>query len=234
MAPEVVVDKPDGLRETLLGRLQALAAEAYSSRGRFALGLPGGSVAEAFLPAFPRAQVDWTRADLFWGDERAVPPDHPDSNYGAAVSLWLKDAGLPASRIHPMPADEPDLEAAAAAYESLLVERLGSPPALDAVLMGMGPDGHVCSLFPGHRLLEEEVRFVAPIDDSPKPPPRRLTLTLPALRAARLVVVAAFGASKAPPLKEGLRDPGSRLPVALVLRQARQSLLLLDAEAAGR
>jgi 6-phosphogluconolactonase len=124
------------------------------------------------------------------------------------------------------------LDRAARDYERTMSHRLGAPPALDLALLGVGPDGHVCSLFPGHPLLGEERRFVAPVFDSPKPPPWRLTLTLPALAAARLVVVAAFGAAKAPVMREALRDPASRLPVALVLRRAQAALVLLDPAAA--
>jgi 6-phosphogluconolactonase len=234
MAPEVIVDAAGDLPTVLARRLEALAAGAFRERGRFALALPGGSVATAFLPVLARAAVDWPRADFYWGDERAVPPDHPDSNYGLARSVWLDDAGLPPAHVHRMPADAPALETAARQYEAMLIERLGSPPALDVALLGVGPDGHVCSLFPGHPLLGEERRFVAPILDSPKAPPRRLTLTLPALAAARLVVVAAFGEGKAAVLGEALRNPGSRLPVALVLQRAARSLVLLDPAAAGR
>jgi 6-phosphogluconolactonase len=234
MSPEVVIDEREALPATFVRRLEPLAAEALGDRGRFAVALPGGSVAEAFLPSFAGASVDWARTDLFWGDERGVPPDHADSNYGVAWSLWLKDAGLPPSRVHRMPADAPDLEAGAREYESVLVETLGAVPALDVVLMGMGPDGHICSLFPGHPLLGENERKVAAILDSPKPPPRRLTLTLPALQAARLLVVAAFGESKAPALREALQDPHSPLPVAIALRRASKALVLLDAAAAGR
>ena len=227
MSPEIIVDKPEDLPETLARRIETLATEAFGRRGRFSLALPGGSVATAFLPRLARARVDWPRVDFFWGDERAVAPAHPDSNYGLAWSLWLKDAAFPPARIHRMRADDDDLHAAARAYESVL------PPALDVALLGVGPDGHVCSLFPGHRLLQEETRLVASIADSPKPPPQRLTLTLPALAAARLLVVAAFGSGKAGVIREALEDPASRLPVALALRGATQALVLLDPTAAG-
>jgi 6-phosphogluconolactonase len=230
----VIVDQAEALSEQLARRVEGLAAVAFADRGRFSLALPGGSVARAFLPRLAAAAVDWTRAELFWGDERAVPVQHPESNYGLAWSLWLKEAGLPAERVHRMPAEAADLDAAAQDYAALLVERLGSPPALDVVLLGVGPDGHVCSLFPGHPLLEEEERLVAPVVDSPKPPPRRLTLTLPALWAARLVVVAAFGEAKAGVVQEALSDPRSRLPLALVLGRGSPALILLDPAAAGR
>lgn len=234
MPPEVVVDRPEALAGALASRVEHIAAEGLAQRGRFAVALPGGSVATTFLPHLAGARVDWTRADLFWGDERAVPPEHSDSNYGLAWSLWLKDAGLPPERLHRMPADAADLDAAARAYEAALVECVGSPPALDLALLGVGPDGHVCSLFPGHALLQEETRFVAAIGDSPKSPPRRLTLTLKALAAAHLLVVAAFGEAKTGVMHEALQDPASRLPVALALRRARQALVLLDPPAAGR
>ena len=171
MSPEIIVDKPENLPVFLARRLEALAALALRHRDRFALALPGGSVAAAFLPVLGRAAVDWARVDLFWCDERAVAPDHPDSNYGLAWSVWLQDAGPPRARIHRMLADAPDLEAAARQYEAALCDRLGSPPALDVALLGVGPDGHVCSLFPGDALLYEERRFVASVLDSPKAPP---------------------------------------------------------------
>jgi 6-phosphogluconolactonase len=233
MAPELIVDKPEAISATLVRRVEDLAGTALRERGRFALALPGGSAAETFIPALAGAKVDWAGVDLFWGDERAVPPDHPDSNYGLARSLWLKSGGPPAARVHRMPADAPDLEAAARAYEARLVERLGTPPSLDVALLGVGPDGHICSLFPGHALLRETVHFVAPIEDSPKAPPRRLTLTLAALAAARLLVVGAFGAGKAAVMREALDDEKSNLPLALALRRAPRSLVLLDPAAAG-
>jgi 6-phosphogluconolactonase len=234
MSPELIVDVPEALSAELARRMEGWAAAALGDRGRFALALPGGSVAVAFLPRLSRAGVDWSHAEFFWGDERAVPADHPDSNYGLTWSLWLKDAGLAADRIHRMPADAGDIDAAARAYEALLIERLGAPAVLDVVLLGVGPDGHVCSLFPGHALLAEQARFVAPVLDSPKPPTRRLTLTLPALAAARIVVVAAFGRAKSGVVREALNDPGSRLPLALALRRAARALVLLDPDAAGR
>src|SRR5262249_18355181 len=117
---------------------------------------------------------------------------------------------------------------------SALEQLLGRPPRLDFVLLGVGPDGHVCSLFPGHPLLAEERRWVAAIDDSPKPPPRRLTLTLPVLAAAELVVVAALGEGKAEVVRESVEEPASRLPLALVTRGSRRMLFLLDPGAAGR
>jgi 6-phosphogluconolactonase len=187
-------------------------------------------VAEAFLPARADADVDWPRVDVFWGDERAVSPDHIDSNYGLARRALL---GRVTPRVHRMPGEAADLGAAAAGYESEMRSVLGEPPRLDLLLLGMGADGHVCSLFPGHPALGEASRWVVAVEDSPKPPPARITLTLPALALADLLVVAAFGSAKADAVRQSLRDPDSNLPVALAVRQAARVLFLLDEGAAG-
>jgi 6-phosphogluconolactonase len=233
MTPEIHVADAAGLAGILARLLVDEAARAQAERGMFALALPGGSIATAFFPVLARAPCDWSRVAFFWGDERAVPPAHPESNYAVARSLWLEPAGVPARSIHRMPADHPDMEKAARSYEDALVRMLGSPPRLDVALLGVGPDGHVCSLFPGHPLLREEARYVAAIGDAPKPPPRRLTLTLPALAAAAVTVVAALGEAKAAVLREALEDPDSPLPVALALRRARRAVVVLDPPAAG-
>lgn len=205
-----------------------------SARGRpFAVALPGGSIAEAFFPAFALARIDWRLVECFWVDERSVPPDDPDSNYRLAADLLFKQANIDARRVHRMPADAVDLDAAAEAYEAELRATLGSSPCFDLVLLGVGPDGHVGSLFPGHSALDESSRLVVAVADSPKPPPRRLTLTLPALANTALLVVAAFGDEKAPVIRETLKNPDSDLPVARAARLSRKTLFLLDDHAAG-
>jgi 6-phosphogluconolactonase len=199
------------------------------------LALSGGSVATTFLPILAaRARVDWSATDVFFADERAVPPGDPESNYGLARSLWFDPAGVPAGRVHRMPADRPDLEQAAASHEQELRRLVGDDAVLDLVLLGLGPDGHVASLFPGHPLLEETARRVAAVTDSPKPPPCRLTLTLPVLTAARLVVIGAFGEGKAAVVADALTNHESSLPAALVTRAAARVLWLLDDAAARK
>jgi 6-phosphogluconolactonase len=126
-----------------------------------------------------------------------------------------------------MAADAPDPAAAAKEYEKRIVRASGAPPHLDVVLLGVGSDGHICSLFPNHPALAERSRLVLPIADSPKPPTRRLTLTLPALAGA-LVVTAAFDVTKKAAIDEALLDRDSSLPVAHAARNARQSVFLLD------
>jgi 6-phosphogluconolactonase len=233
MRPDLHVDRALGLSVRLVSLIEDQAERAQAGRGVCAIALPGGSVASIFFPDLARAQCDWTRTAFFWGDERAVPPDDPESNYRVARRLWLEPANVPERRVHRMPAEAPDLTAAARAYEDEMARVLGAPPRLDVALLGVGPDGHVCSLFPGHPLLDERTRLVAAVEDSPKPPPRRLTLTLPALWAAEVVVVAALGDSKAAVLRAALEDAASELPVAQAIRGARRAVVLLDPPAAS-
>jgi 6-phosphogluconolactonase len=233
MPVETLVDKAESLAESLAVRFEEEGRHAVAARGRFTVALPGGSVATSFFPRLARVPFEWPRTDFFWGDERAVPPDHPDSNYGVARSLWLTPAGVPDASVHRMKAERPDLASAAADYERELAGAAGSPPRLDFVLLGVGPDGHVCSLFPGHPVLALRDRAVAVVEDSPKPPPRRLTLTLPVVAGAALVVVVALGRGKAEIIRAAIEDPDSALPLALVARQARRATFLLDAEAAS-
>ena len=229
----LVVDNPCGLAEALVALFEAEWRRAVAARGFLAVALPGGSVASAFFPRLAAAAIDWSRCEFFWGDERAVPVSDPASNYGLARSLWLDPAGVPAERVHRMEADAPDLERAARAYSETLLRVLGVPPCLDLALLGVGPDGHVCSLFPGHPALHERTRWTASVPDAPKPPARRLTLTLPALAAAERVAIVALGRAKARVLRAALAEPESELPVALLARRARRVAFLLDADAAS-
>jgi 6-phosphogluconolactonase len=234
MPPEIHVDHAPALAARLARVLEEESERAMARRGFCALALPGGSVAAIFFPELARAQCDWSRMLFFQGDERAVPPDDPESNDRIARDLWLIPAGVPPANVHRMPADDPDPGRAAREYEALLTRALGTPARLDVALIGVGPDGHVCSLFPGHALLEERRRLVSAISDAPKPPPRRLTLTLPMLWNAELLVVAALGDAKAAVMRDAIDDRSSPLPVALALRGARRAMVLLDPPAAGR
>lgn len=206
---------------------------ALADRGLFALALAGGSVATTFVPTLARLPFDWSRTAIVWADERAVPPSDPESNYAIARRLWFEPQGVPDRAIHRMPADAPDLTAAANTYADTLMRVLGAPPRLDLALLGVGPDGHVASLFPAHPLLAEERAWVAAVTDAPKAPARRLTLTLPALATAGRIVFAATGRAKAHCLREALEQPGSELPVALLTRRAHRAVFLLDPDAAS-
>jgi 6-phosphogluconolactonase len=232
MKPEVIVETRSALARVFVRRFEAAAGDAVAARGRFACALPGGSVADAFFPALVGAAVDWRKLEVFWGDERAVPPSDPASNYGLARRLWLDHVPIDPARVHPIHGENPDLDAAATAYAGEFAAALGGRP-LDLVLLGMGPEGHVCSLFPGHPALRETRRAVVAVRDSPKPPPERVTLTLVPIRGADLVCVAAFGAEKAAAVREAVEVPDSRLPVALAARAGARALFLLDDAAAA-
>jgi 6-phosphogluconolactonase len=234
MAIETVVSTVPALAATLADRATGLARAAVSERRSFSITLTGGSVARAFLPTLATASIDWRRVDWFWGDERSVPPRDPESNYGLADQLLFKNLSVDPTRVHRMPADTDDLDTAAETYEAELREVLGAPPRFDLILLGVGTDGHVCSLFPNHVALTEVSRLVVSITDSPKPPARRLTLTLPALAHASLIVIAAFGAEKAAVIDEASNSAHSDLPVARAARLGRETLFLLDPPAAGR
>lgn len=166
--------------------------------------LAGGSTPAALYKALSAAPyeeaVDWDPIHWFWGDERCVPPDHPDSNFRLARELLLWPLNIDAEQIHRMPADAAEREAAAAEYEALIRQQVpaGSDgvPAFDLVLLGVGPDGHTASLFPQTPALKEAARLVAP-NFSPNQRSWRLTMTYPLLRAAREIIFFVTGPAKA-------------------------------------
>ena len=231
--PVVVVASIPALTERWAFHCVTAARAAQGERGRFSLGVPGGSVAEHFLPALIGHDIDWMLVDLFFCDERCVPPRSDDSNFAAVERLLLAPLGGEGPRVHRMPAEDPDPERAARDYAATLRFVLGSPPVLDIALLGVGEDGHVASLFPGRPALFAMDPSVLVEDSAPKPPPLRLTLSLDVLSGAREVIVAAFGRGKAVAVAESLRDPASELPLARLLRRAHRATVLLDAGAAG-
>jgi len=233
MKPRIRIESIDALARAFVARFEEGAREAIHARGRFACAVPGGSVAHAFCPALRDADVEWPRVEVFFTDERAVPPGDPASNHARARGLWLDHVPIDPARVHRMPAERSDLDAAARACSAEMTRVLGDPPRLDLVLLGVGPDGHVCSLYPGHPALGERSRLVVAVSDSPKPPPRRITLTIPALSAARCMAIAAFGESKAVVIREAVEEPDSPLPVALAARSGPPVLYLLDPAAAS-
>jgi 6-phosphogluconolactonase len=156
--------------------------------------------------------LPWDALELFWSDERVVPRDHADSNYRMVRETLLATDPVAEDRIHPMVAsddlDEADLEDVAASYERVLRDATGGEaPALDAVLLGLGPDGHIASLFPGAGAVGRSDRLVVAVRDSPKPPPRRLTLTSAFIKRSAAVHLIVIGASKADAVLETLEGP---------------------------
>ena len=172
---------------------------------------------------------------VFWGDERCVPEGHPDRNDEAALDALLRKVPIPTKNIHRVAATEPD---AAERYEKDLLgafslsleESLSSPPRFDLILLGMGPDGHTASLFPGHPAVEEKTRLVVRVDGAPKPPPARVTFTLPLINAARHVAFLVAGKDKNAALRRVLNgDPA--LPAARVAPRDGTLAFLADAAA---
>jgi 6-phosphogluconolactonase len=200
--------------------------EGWAQEGR-SCALSGGGTALIFLPALRAAKVDWSKITLFWADERAVPADDPESNYGIAERMLLSPLGAKAPRAVRMPADMPNLGEAALKYDAELATVLRGGP-LDLALLGIGEDGHVASLFPGHAALEQnELRTVA-VEDAPKPPKRRLSLTLRYLLQTRKIWVVAVGPRKLPVLQAALSKTQRSTPLDLVLQQAKDVTVFTD------
>jgi 6-phosphogluconolactonase len=198
---------------------------------RVACAVPGGSVATVVFPALAQLQLPWNRIDLVLADERFVPGSSADSNArGVEVHLLARISGeLP--RLHVMPTDREPESAARHAADALCAVA-GTPPVLDLAMLGIGPDGHVASLFPGRDDWLRRPDWVIAVHDAPKPPPTRLSLGLAALAAARAVWFIAFGAEKAAAVAAA-QDPASTLPVAIVARHSRETRWFLDAAARG-
>jgi 6-phosphogluconolactonase len=219
-----------------------LSAEAIAARGRFIVALSGGSLPKILGPTLAAdAHIDWFVWHVCWADERCVPPSHPDSNYSVAKKYFFDYVSIPSSQIY-NPDTSLDPASTAAAYEDTLAQLFASPalrllapppPRFDLILLGMGEDGHTASLFPGHPLLHETEHWVAPIYDSPKPPPERITLTLPLINNARQVIFITAGAGKAKILPQVLA-PDSPLPAHLVQPGDGDLHWFVDEAAAGR
>lgn len=233
MTPHLVVAASDTLAARFAAWCRALAVSAVAARGRFTLGIPGGSVARAFLPVLAAEALPWERTHVYWCDERCVPPGDPDANAGLLRALWRNTAALTHAHLHPMDGGAADAAAAARRYAAALESSLGAPPRLDLLVLGVGEDGHVGSLFPGRPALAEQARWTVAVTDAPKPPPRRLTITMPVIAAASVLCVAAFGQAKAAPLRAALTEPASDLPVARALRAATEAWVYLDPPAAA-
>jgi 6-phosphogluconolactonase len=202
-------------------------AAAVVERGTCAIALSGGSTPRAVYEHLARddMSVPWGHLEVFFGDERCVPPDDPASNYHMALDALLRHVPIPPTRVHRMPADAADVDAAARAYEALLPERL------DVLLLGMGADGHTASLFPGAPTLDERERRVVPAE-GPTPPRRRLTITPPVIAAAHRAVMIVAGAEKAEAVERALQGPFD--PHALPAQLALGADWILDRDAAAR
>lgn len=216
----VVLEDADAVAREGAARFVTLAGQAVAARGAFHAALSGGKTPAALFRRLAaddrRGSVDWKQTHLYWSDERAVPPSHPDSNYGMADRELISHIPVPAGNVHRMEAERPDADRAAQEYEAMLRRILpagpGGFPCFDLIYLGMGPDGHTASLFPGSVGLRETVRGV--ISQSVVLPTggqaQRMTFTFPLLNAARVVIFLVTGADKTGRLREVLE--GSHTP----------------------
>ncbi len=224
-------------------RLADAVESAIAARGRALVVLTGGGNGIALLHRLGEhaARIDWTKVHLFFGDDRFVPAADADRNDKQAREALLGRIEIPAANVHAMPASDgeygDDLDAAAQGYQEVLAANAepGQPaPDFDVHLLGMGAEGHINSLFPDTGAVQESTRLVVGVPDSPKPPPRRITLTLPAIRRSREVWLVVAGESKAEAVAAAV---GGADPVAVPAAGAigrEQTVWLLDEAAAAR
>lgn len=219
-------------------RLVGTIESAIAARGQALVVLTGGGTGIGLLRRVgEQAQrIDWRRVQVFFGDDRFVPADDDERNAKQARDALLGHVDIPAGNLHAMAASDgefgDDLDVAALAYEQTLADHGG--PGFDVHLLGMGAEGHVNSLFPDTPAVREQARLVLPVYDSPKPPPRRITLTLPAIRRSREVWLVVSGAAKADAVAAAL---GGADPVAVPAAGAlgyERTRWLLDIDAAAK
>ena len=214
------------LKSILTASFENWVAEQAATQ-KLSCALSGGATALIFLSALRNATVDWRRITLFWADERAVSPDDPESNYGLAERMLLSPLAARAPRAIRMPADQLPLDQAAIWYDAALASELHAAP-LDLAILGVGEDGHICSLFPGHKaLMQNDLRAVA-IEDAPKPPRRRLSLTLNFVLRTKKIWVIAIGQRKLPVLHAAINKTSQSTPLDLLMRRAADVTIFTD------
>ena len=238
MAELKTFDDLDDLARGAAEEIAKSAAEAIAARGRFTIALSGGNTPKpAYRLLAEKLGIDWGRVHVFWGDDRHVPPDHPDSNFGMAHDALLSKVPIPHDNIHRMRTEKPDAERVAEEYAWTLRSAfdLGEDerPRFDLVLMGIGADGHTASLFPGGEAVRERSRLVAAPWVSSLGT-FRVTLTPPVLNNARLALFLVSGEEKAEALKavlEGDFQP-DRFPAQVVRPEDGRLLWMVDRAAA--
>ena len=239
-ASVTVVASTAALAEEAAQALAGAAEEAVRRTGRFTLALSGGGTPERLYarlasPPF-RSRIDWAWVHVFWGDERCVPPDHPDSNYRLAYESLLSKVAVPPERIYRMRGEDPDPERAAESYGRELRRvfslKPGERPRFDLILLGLGADGHTASLFPGSPALNETTRLAVAVHAGPVKA-YRLTLTLPVLNAAARVIFLVSGEEKAEALRAALKGGASPSCPASLVRPEHGTTWLVDRAAAA-
>jgi 6-phosphogluconolactonase len=232
---------PQDLFQAAADEVIRAATDAVAQRGRFTIALSGGSTPRnlyTLIAANASAGLPWDQMFFFWGDERHVPPDDPDSNYRMAKESLLSKIPVPPANIFRIPAENPDAAAAAEIYEQTLRKFFavapGEFPRFDLILLGMGPDGHAASLFPETAALQEKSRLVV-ANWVEKLGTSRITFTLPLLNAARRVAFLVSGTDKAAALHEVLEGnaPADKYPSKLVQPTEGKLIWFVDRAAAS-
>ena len=234
----VVLTDLAALAQAAADRFVSIAAHAIATNGRFTVALSGGSTPRAlYAVLIDRLSIDWPRVHVFWGDERCVPPDQPDSNYGMAWQTLLSKVNVPEANVHRIKG-ELDPDQAALEYEAELrrvfVPALPLPPRFDLILLGMGAEGHTASLFPGTAAIHEQERWVV-AHHVEQLKTNRITLTPPVLNQAVQVIFMVAGADKASALQAvlyGEYDP-DRYPAQIVSPTNGQLTWLIDRAASN-
>lgn len=242
-APLVLVHPTaDVLAQAGAARLLLAVQDAQAARGQAHLVLTGGGLGSGVLAAAAAhpllALVDWPRVHLWWGDERFLPTGHPDRNETQNRAALLDDLPLDPANVHAIAGPDrcADLDSSARLYAAALSAAAPAgawTPAFDVLLLGMGPDGHVCSLFPAHPALEVADRPTCAVPDSPKPPPQRVTMTFPALARARHTCVLVAGRDKAAAVARALSGADAALTPAAIVRGTESTRWLVDVAAAA-
>jgi 6-phosphogluconolactonase len=224
-----VLDDADSVAQTAAATIAADARAAIAARGRYALAVSGGHTPWIMLRALANENVPWSGVHLYQVDERVAPAGDPDRNLTHLRESLLLHAPLPPEQVHAMPVESPDLQSAAAQYALALQQIVGSPPVLDLVHLGLGPDGHTASLVPGDPVLkitDADVGVTGVYQGR-----QRMTLTYPALNRARRVLWVVTGSEKVEMLRR-LMDGDESIPAGRVRRE--QALILADRAAAGK
>jgi 6-phosphogluconolactonase len=224
----VVLPDPAAVAREAADRFVALARSAIASHGRFTVALSGGSTPKLLYEQLITRSIAWQHVHVFWGDERCVPPDHPDSNYGMAQRALLSHVDIPSPNVHRL-RGELDPAQAAQAYEDDLCSVFGTRPRFDLILLGLGADAHTASLFPQTPALHEQQRWVV-AQYVEQLQANRLTLTPPIINQAAHVIFLITGSDKAAVLRSvwhGPYDP-ARFPAQIVMPTSGRVTWLVD------
>ncbi|EFO28122.1 6-phosphogluconolactonase [Loa loa] len=228
----MVIENASDVNGKLGSYMKEILKKAVNERGVAKIALSGGSMPAMVAPLLARLEdIDWPKVRIFAADERMVPLSDTESNTGAYMKIL--PSNISQSLVHYGPVNN-TLQCAKNYEEQIhhcTTETEEGWPVFDLLLLGIGPDGHTCSLFPGHPVLRENIRWVANVEDSPKPPPRRITLTLPVINHARYVAFICTGRKKGELIREIMSGQNSNFPAAMVKPKSGNISWFMDKEA---